>query len=80
MFISAIKRDYNPVIKRLKDYAEEQTGEKGASYSDIMKIVKKDLNMAKDAKAGVPDIAEAVGLKLSKHATRKNAKNSTNID
>ena len=78
MFISAIKRDYNPVIKRLKDYAEEQTGEKGASYSDIMKIVKKDLNMAKDAKAGVPDIAEAVGLKLSKHATRKNAKNTFN--
>jgi|TARA_Y100000034_G_scaffold115505_1_gene152713 hypothetical protein len=76
MFINTIKRDYNPVIRKLKAFAERATGKKGMKFKDVLREVKKAEGIAKKSKAGVPDIARATGMQLMDHARRSHYKNA----
>ena len=71
MYTNAIKNDYNPVIRKIKEEAKIKTGD-GKQWSDALHEMKKLANRnnnsvkAKRSTTSVAEIAQAIGIEMTK--------------
>ena len=81
MYTNAIKNDYNPVIRKIKEEAKIKTGD-GKQWSDALHEMKKLANRnnnsvkAKRSTTSVAEIAQAIGIEMTKSNLNESSQKS----